>query len=174
MARKLLAPRTTIWFVPLAGVTAFASPKASEVNAGTNLSAAIEAGYTLGATESDTDDSRTIVDAGNIETPGISNYEASLTFFRDDIGTGTNAVPNPTTIFTTAFNLFKVAGVQGWLVSRQGKLHTEAAAVGDILSLYKVENDHARILDGEKGTPIRVQVPFLPQGEMWLNRTAVA
>jgi hypothetical protein len=174
MSKKMMSPNTTIWWVPLAGLTTPSVPKATEITAGTNISGAIETGYKLNATDADTDKSATIIDESNVETPTIGNYEADLTFFRDDIGTGTNAAPSPATIFTTAFNLFKGGPVQGWLVKRLGSKSTVAAAASQQVSVFKVEADYYRTLDGDKGTPVRFQVPFLPLGEYYLNVTTQA
>lgn len=171
---KMMPPNTRIDFVPAAGLTTPSAPKATEMNAGTNLSPAVETGYSLGPTDSDVDNSRTIVDEGMVDTPTIGNYEAKLTFFRDDIGTGTNVAPVPATIFTTVFNLFKTAKVDGWLIKRLGRKNTVAYAAGDIVSVFKVSNDHLRELAHEKGAPFRFEVEFASLGEMYLNKTAVA
>lgn len=164
---KMMSPNTTIWWVPLAGLTTPASPKATEINAGTNLSCAIVTGFTLNATASDTDDSKTICDEGNVQTRTLGNYEANLSFFRDPIG----AAP---TVFTTAYDLFKVARVSGWLISRQGKKATELAEVGDIVSVFKVMSDSSMDETDDKGTPIRLTVPFLQQGVQHVNVDVVA
>lgn len=167
MAEKMMSPNTTIWYVPLAGLTTPAAPKATEINAGTNISCAIVTGYTLNATASDTDDSKTICDEANVQTRTLGNYEANISFFRDPVG----ATP---TVFTTAYDLFKVARVEGWLVSRQGKKSTALAAVSDIVSVYKVMNDASMDETSDKGTPIRFTVPFLQRGEFYVNTTVVA
>ena len=79
---KMMSPNTTIWWIPLAGIADYTQPKVAEITAGINISAAIVTGYTLAATDSDTDDSKTIVDEGNVQTPTFGNYEASLSFYR--------------------------------------------------------------------------------------------
>lgn len=159
---KMMSPNTTITFIPLAGLTTPDAPKATELNAGTNLSCAIVTGYTLNATASDTDDSKTICDEGNVQTRTLGNYEANISFFRDPVG----AAP---TVFSTAYDLFKTSRVEGWLVSRQGKKSTEPFAVGDIVSVYKVMNDSSMDETSDKGTPIRFTVPFLQRGEFFVN-----
>jgi hypothetical protein len=174
MSYKMMSPNTTIWWVPQSGLTTPASPKASEINAGVNISAAIETGFKLNAMDSEVDSSRSIVDEGNVKTPTIGNYEADLNLFRDAIGTGTNDAPVPSTVYTTAFNLFKNGHVTGWLVSRQGQKATAACAAGDIVSAFLVTNDYIEVLDGANNAPIRTHVPFKPNGQMYLNKTAVA
>ena len=174
MSYKMMSPNTTVWWVPQSGLTTPASPKASEINAGTNISAAIETGYKINALDSEVDSSRSIVDEGNVKTPTIGNYEADITLFRDAIGSGTNDAPSPATIYTTAFNLFKNGHVTGWLVTRHGVKSTVACAAGDEVSAYLVTNDYIETLDGAQNAPIRTHVPFKPNGQMYLNKTAVA
>ena len=62
---KMLSPNTTVWWVPADAITNTADLfKAATYTGGTpkavDISCAIAAGMTLGATDSDTDDSRTI------------------------------------------------------------------------------------------------------------------
>lgn len=159
---KMMSPNTTIWWVPLAGIANYLVPKATELTAGTNISAAIVTGYTLGATDSDTDDSKTIVDEGNVTTPTFGNYEANISFFREGVG-------DTPTIFTTAFNLFKDGRVEGWLVSRHGYKSTVAAAATQLVSVFRVYSDYAQDIEGDSGAPIQFTVPFKPQGQMAIN-----
>lgn len=160
---KMMSPNTTIWWVPLAGFLSYLTPKASEITAGVNLSAAIVTGYTLAATDSDTDDSKTIVDEGNVATPTFGNYESSLSFFRDGIG-------DTPTVFTTAIALFTAGRVEGWLVSRHGFKSTVAAtATTHLVSVFRVISDFHQDVEGDGGSPIQVTVPFRPQGQMALN-----
>ena len=159
---KMMSPNTTIWWVPLAGISNYLAPTAAEITAGTNLSAAIVTGYTLGATDSDTDDSKTIVDEGNVQTPTFGNYEANLSFYRDGIG-------DTPTIFTTAFNLFKAGRVEGWLVSRHGFKSTVAATAAQLVSIYRVYSDFGQTIEGDGGAPIQFTVPFKSQGQFATN-----
>jgi hypothetical protein len=162
----MMSPNTTIWWVPLAGITNPAAPTAVQINAGTNISAAVVTGFTLGATDSDTDDSKTITDEGNVLTPTWGNYEGNLSFFRDATG-------DAPTIFTTAYNLFKSGRVEGWLVSRHGYKSTVAAAAGHIVSVYRFFSDLPQDIEGEGGAPVQVTVPFRPQGVMAINVNVV-
>lgn len=159
---KMMSPNTTIWWVPLAGIANYLAPTAAEITAGTNISAAIVTGYTLAATDSDTDDSKTIVDEGNVSTPTFGNYEASLSFYRDGIG-------DTPTIFTTAHTLFNSGRVEGWLISRQGFKSTSAPVAAQLVSIYRVISDYPQTVEGDGGAPIQVTVPFLPQGQFATN-----
>lgn len=160
---KMMSPNTTIWWVPLGGIVDPDAVTAAELGAGINISAAIVTGYTLGATDSDTDDSKTIVDEGNVATPTFGNYEGNLSFFRDGIG-------DTPTVFTTAFNLFKDGRVEGYLVSRQGYKADAAVAAGQLISVFRFISDFQQDIEGDGGAPIQFTVPFRPQGVMAINK----
>lgn len=174
MSYKMMSPNSRIDWIPFAGLTTPSAPKATELNAGTNLSAAIVTGYTLGALASDVDNSKSIADEGNVDTPTLGNYDGKLQFFRDAVGTGTQQAPVPSTIFTTARALFLTAKVEGWLVSRHGAKQNVAYAAGDVVSAFHFVSDYMMTIDQEGGKPILSEVQFLPQGDMFLNVTAVA
>lgn len=159
---KMMSPNTTIWWIPFAGIANYLAPTVAEITAGINLSAAIVTGYTLAATDSDTDDSKTIVDEGNVSTPTFGNYEASLSFFRDGIG-------DAATAYTTANDLFTAGRVEGWLVSRHGYKSTIAAATTQLVSVFGVVSDYHQVVEGDGGSPIQTTVPFKPTGKMSLN-----
>jgi hypothetical protein len=170
MSYKMVSPnRVRIDWIPLAGLTTPASPKATELNAGNNISAAVETGYSLKFTDSKTDPSKTIVQEGNSETPTLKNYEGKLTFFEDEVGSGTQDAPEDATIFTEVVALFKVPYVEGWLVKRVGyKANLDYAALQQV-SVFKFKNDQYRTLEGEPGDPTRIEVEFLKQGEAYYN-----
>ena len=155
---KMMSPNTRIDWYPL---NAFADPEAptvEELNGGTNISCAIAQGYTLNFTASDTDDSKTICDEGNVQNRGFSNYEASLPFFLDGIG------DNPT-VFTTAYDLFSGnERVEGYLVSRQGFKSAVPYAQGQHVSIFQVMSDLSRVTAGDGAAPLQFEVPFMPQG----------
>lgn len=159
---KMMSPNTTIWWLPANGIANFNAPTVAEITAGINLSAAIVTGYTLAATDSDTDDSKTIVDEGNVQTPTFGNYEASLSFYRDAIG-------DASSVFTTANDLFTAGRVEGWLVSRHGYKATVAPATGHLVSVFGVISDYHQVVEGDGGAPIQTTVPFKPTGSMKLN-----
>lgn len=159
---KMMSPNTTIWWIPLSGIVDYTAPTAAEITAGINLSAAIVTGYTLAATDSDTDDSKTIVDEGNVQTPTFGNYEASLSFYRDGVG-------DTPTVFSTAYDLFAAGRIEGWLVSRHGYKHTVAPAAAQLVSLFRVTSDYHQDVEGDGGAPIQATIPFKPNGQMALN-----
>ena len=179
---KMLSPNTTVWWISadnianasdLFKVTTYTADPAKAVD----ISCAIVAGMTLGATESDTDDSRSICDTGNAKTPTVSNYEASLTFFREAIAPGKNAAGN-TSVYDKAFQLFK-RGVldglnEGYLVQRIGFRQGTPIEAGMEISVFKVVADNPKDELGDGNKPIQFTVPFLPQGYMELNKAVVA
>lgn len=167
--------RIAVWWIPEAGLTSGLTPSAAQINAGTRVSPALVTGYTLKMSDSNTDNSKTVEDEGNVETPTLKNYEGKLQFFRDELGSGTQDVPVPATVFTTVLNLFKVPYVSGWLVSRYGPKADVPVAAGDTVSTFKFKNDVYRTLEGDAGeTPVMVEVEFLKQGEAYPNVTCVA
>ena len=170
MSYKMVSPnRVRVDWIPLAGLTTPANPKATELNAGTRISPALETGYTLKFTDSKTDASKTVEDEGNVETPTLKNYEGKLTFFQDEVGAGTQDAPENATAFTAVVALFKVAYVDGWLVKRVGRASNVPYAATHQVSVYKFKNDQYRTLEGEPGDPTRIEVEFLKQGEAYYN-----
>ena len=161
---KLASPNSGVWWVPAAGLTDPYNPSAAQINAGTRISPAMETGYTLGFTDSDTDNSKTVEDEGNVETPTLRNYEAKFSLFLDEVGNGTQDAPENATAFTAAFDLFKTPYVEGYLIHRIGRKGNVPVAAGHLVSVFKVKNDHHRVIEGDAVTPIKVEVEFLTQG----------
>ena len=164
---KMMSPNTTIWWVPESTNWNPLSPSAALLTAARNISCAVVSGYTLNATESDVDDSTSICDSANVELPTYYNYEANITFFRE------GNLADTTSDYYKAFNFFKAGRQPGWLVRRVGYLSTVAAAATQVVSSYKVISDYPQDVV-EDGGPIEFTVPFLPQGNMELNRALVA
>lgn len=166
-SKKMLSPKTTIWWVPLAGLANYLAPTAAEINAGVNISCAIVTGYTLNATDSDVDNTKSICDNSNTSNPTFDNYDANLTFFRSIIADSTG-------VYVAAFNLFKTEGAAGYLIRRIGKDNAAVAAIGDTVSVFGVESDVPTDTESDAGGPIQLGVPFLPQGKMKINYTIAA
>jgi hypothetical protein len=164
---KMMSPNTTIWWVPESANWNPAAPSAALLTAARNISCAVVSGYTLNATESDVDDSTSICDSANVELPTYYNYEANITFFRE------SNLADTTSDYYKAFNFFKAGRQAGWLVRRMGYLSSVAAAATQVVSSYKVISDYPQDVV-EDGGPIEFTVPFLPQGNMDLNRALVA
>ena len=109
--QKLLRGNVTILAAYPEAFANPATPTAAELNNlfvyGTNedgmvfdISCAILDSYTLNMSDSDTDDSISICDIGNVSTPTFMNYDAELDFFRDRSVTDNG-------VYSLAFDLFK-------------------------------------------------------------------
>lgn len=131
-----------------------------------NVSCAIEDGYTLNQTESDTDDSRTICDVGQVSNRTFLTYEASLDGFRDASLTDNG-------VFNLFFRLAKAKDVPVVLVKRIGKVNDAPYAVGDIVSLYSFTTDNpVDVVDDV--TNIMFGARFKPTGGVNINYKVVA
>lgn len=158
MPKKMLNPRTTLWVVPENGVVNPDAPTASELNAGKNISCSVVRGYTLNPTASDTDDSASICDTGNVSNRLYDNYEGELTLFRDA------DTSDATSVYNEAFELFKEPDARIWVYRRLGKDNTASAVNGDEVEGFLFSTDRIRSIDGGDAGPIQFTAPLLPQG----------
>ena len=158
MPNKMLNPNTTLWVVPESGVLNPNAPTVAEITAGTNISCAVVRGYTLNPTASDTDDSASICDTGNVSNRLYDNYEGEFTMFRDA------DVASATSIFNKARNLFIDPDFRHWVFRRVGKKNTLAPIAGDQVEGFLFANDNIRSIDGGDAGPIQFTVPELAQG----------
>lgn len=168
---KMMSPTETIWWVP-SDTPGFDpdAPSAAALTEARNISCAVVSGYTLNPTDSDTDGTTSICNAANVETPTFYNYEANLTFFREEVG----ANEDNTSAYYRAFEFFNQPDAEGYLVRRVGYRESVAAAAGQEVSSYLVSSDYAQDVVPDDGGPIQFTVPFLPQGKMAVNKTLVA
>ncbi|MGN6654577.1 MAG: hypothetical protein ACTHJ9_04460 [Rhodanobacter sp.] len=171
MSTKMLAPNTTIWWVPASANWDPTAPSAALLTDARNISCAIDNGYKLGPTKSDTDKSKSICENANVENRTAYNYEGSLTFFRE------GDLTNNTSAYAKAFSFFK-DGTQnglneGFLVRRTGYKNTVAAAVGQEVESYLFIADNPQDEVADK-TTIKYTVTFKQQGVMDLFTALVA
>lgn len=167
----MLNPNETIWWVPI-DTPSFNpdAPSASALTEARNISCAIVTGYTLNPTDSDTDDSTTICDSANVDNPTSYNYEANITFEREALGADYDA----TSPRARAFEFFKTADAEGYLVRRLGMRNTVAPAAGQEVSVFKVSSDFPQDVVPDDNGAIQMTVPFLPQGKLALDVALVA
>lgn len=158
-SKKMLAPKTTLVWIPYAGMPNYLAPTAAQINAGTNISCAVQTGYSLNPTDPDTDDTKSICDNSNSENPTFDNYEGSLPIFR-----GIRA--ETTGVYSQAYALFKKPDARGYLARRVGKPNTATAAIGDTWSLFGFSTDVPQDIESDAGGPIGMTVPLLPTGEL--------
>lgn len=172
MATKLLRPNVGIY---VAAADAFAgaditastwAPTLAQITDATkvfNISQAVTDGYTLNMTDSDVDNSLSVVDNASVATPTMFNYEASIDGFRD-------ADPSA----DSAYNLFKAkfadaaVGTKYYLIKRVGKAHDAAFATGDLVSVYGVTTDYPIDIVAD-GAMIMIGARFLTTGEVAVN-----
>lgn len=131
-----------------------------------NISCAILDDYTLNMADSDTDDSMSICDIGNVSTPTFANYEASLDFFRDR-SLSDNGV------FNLARRLFMGPDRPFWLIKRIGYSQSEAFAEGQTISMYGVNTDFPVDLV-EDNTMLQFGARFKPNGNININYEVAA
>jgi len=154
-----------------------ATPTAAELNAlfvyGTaetnmvfNISCAVLDDYTLNMSDSDTDDSISICDIGNVETPTFANYEASLDGFRDRSLTDNG-------VFNLFHELFMGVDNPFYLIKRIGYAQNAAFAIGQTISMYGVNTDYGTDLI-EDNTMIQWGARFKTSGSLNINYTIAA
>ena len=174
MAKKMLNPNTTLWVIDAEDVLDIKAITAAAINGdpgdpladpvvpptpgALNFSCAVVRGYTLNPTDSDTDDSASICDSGNVENRLYDNYEGEFTMFRDA------DVDDATSVFNQAFEYFKTPDKRFYVIRRVGKRNNVAAAAGDEVEAFLFTNDHIRSVDGGDDGPIQFTVPMLQQG----------
>ena len=169
---KMMPGNITVWWVPIEK----ASSPTEVLKAATlkdpaviNLSCAIVTGFTLNATDSETDSTASICDTAGVSTPTRDAYEANLTFFRQDLA----AADAANSVFTKAYEAFKKGGAKankrGWLVKRVGYPGDTEPAKDQEVSIFLVMPDNPQDVSSDATTPIQFTVPFLPQGTMILN-----
>lgn len=101
-----------------------------------NISCAItDEGYTANVTDSDTDDTRTICDVGQVQNPTFQTYEVSFDALRDA------SVTDPG-VFNLFFDLFKGIDRPYYIVVRLGKDNTETFAINDDIKVFGVTTDN--------------------------------
>jgi len=160
MPTKMLNPNTTLIVVPESFIVSPLTPSAAVLNGvnAINISCAVTRGYTLNPTDSDTDDTASICDTGNVKNRLFDNYEGEFTLFRD----GNSA--DATSIYNIAFAYFKNVDQRFYVYRRVGKKSTVAIAAADQLEGFLFLNDRTRSVDGGDAGPIQFTVPCLAQG----------
>ena len=149
---KMMPGNITVWWVPIekaASPTEVLKAATLKDPAVINLSCAIVTGFTLNATDSETDSTASICDTAGVSTPTRDAYEANLTFFRQDLA----AADAANSVFTKAYEAFK-----------KGE-----PAKDQEVSIFLVMPDNPQDVSSDATTPIQFTVPFLPQGTMILN-----
>lgn len=102
-----------------------------------NISCAVLDDYTLNMSDPEMDDSLSICDIGNVETPTFDTYEAELNFFRDE---DIDALG----VFNLARDLHLGVDRPFWLIKRVGKPQNALFLTdgSDSLSMFGVTTDY--------------------------------
>lgn len=177
MATKLLRSNITVLLAYPEAFADPANPTAAELNDqfayGTNedamvfnISCAItDEGYTFNLNESDTDDTRTICDVGQVQNPTFQNYEVSFDALRDEDVDAEG-------VFNLLWNLTKGLDRPFWAITRIGKPQTAPFAVNDDIRMLGLVTDNGIDLV-EDNTLIQWGARFKPDGQVvWNYRLA--
>lgn len=138
----------------------------AESNMVFNISCAILDDYTLNMSDSDTDDSISICDIGNVESPTFQNYEVSLDGFRDS---SLSAVG----VFNLFHELFMGVDNPFYIIKRIGYAQNAAFAAGQVISMYGVTTDFGIDLV-EDNTMLQYGARFKTTGALNINYTLLS
>lgn len=134
---------------------------------GFDISCAItDDSVSINLTDSDTDDSLSICDIGNVSTPTFFNYEVTFDSFRNGPVSAGAAVP----VYELPVNLFSAADLPYYIVTRIGPAQGTALAAGQIVSVYGVNTDWPADILGD-GENILFGSRFKPNGQVYTNAT---
>lgn len=142
------------------------APSLAKLTAASDISCAIETGYTLNPAKSDVNSKKTICDDSKVETPVRYNYEGQMTFFRE------GDLEDSVSAYARAFAFFGTTRRTGYLVRRSGIPRTVPLAVGQKVDSFKFINDVPQ--DQVDDDLIQFSTKFLQQGRMELNKALVA
>jgi hypothetical protein len=134
-----------------------------------NISCAIpDDGLTAHITDSDTDDTRTLCDLGQVKNPTFTTYEVSLDALRDSSVTDNG-------IFNLFFDLFKSPDRPFWIIVRIGKSNTAPFLTdgSDVITLFGVNTDNPNDIV-EDGGLIKFGARFKNNGATYINYRVVS
>lgn len=120
----------------------------------------------INLTDSDTDDSISICDIGNVSTPTFFNYEVSFDSFRNGPVANGAAVP----VYELPVRLFSAPDKPFYIVTRIGPDQGAALAAGQVVSIYGVNTDYPTDILGD-GENILFGSRFKPSGQVYTNAT---
>lgn len=138
----------------------------AETNMVFNISCAVLDDYTLNMADSDTDDSISICDIGNVQSPTFQNYEVSLDGFRDSSLSATG-------VFNLFHELFMGVDNPFYIIKRIGYAQNAAFAIGQTISMYGVTTDYGIDLI-EDNTMLKYGARFKTTGSLNTNYTIAA
>lgn len=122
----------------------------------------------INPTDSDTDDSISICDIGNVSTPTFFNYEVTFDSFRNGPVSAGASVP----VYDLPPKLFPTADLPFYIVKRIGPEQGTTFAAGQEISVFGVNTDFPTDVLGD-GENILFGSRFKPTGEINTNTTLV-
>jgi len=111
------------------------TPAASQGNLIHNVSCAITDDYTFNQTDSDTDDTRTICDVGEVANPTFQNFEVELNSLRDISVTDAG-------LYNHVAELTRGVDRPFYAIRRVGPAQADDVEVGQYLSIIGVTTDY--------------------------------
>lgn len=120
----------------------------------------------INLTDSDTDDSISICDIGNVSTPTFFNYEVSFDSFRNGPASAGPAVA----VYELPVTLFNAPDRPYYIVTRIGPDQGTALAAGQTVSIYGVNTDYPTDVLSD-GSNILFGSRFKPSGQVYTNAT---
>jgi hypothetical protein len=155
----------TNWASPTAAQ--FTSALAASPPLGFDISCAItDDSVNINLTDSDTDDSLSICDIGNVATPTFFNYEVSFDSFRNGPASAGTIVP----VYEIPVNLFNAPDRPFYIVTRIGPAQGTAFAAGQIVNIFGVNTDYPVDVLGD-GENILFGSRFKANGQVYTNAT---
>lgn len=123
-------------------------------------------GFTANKTESETDDTRTLCDVGQVQNKTFDTYEVVLDALRD-------AVVTDPSVMNMFFDLFKGVDRPFYIITRLGPLNSEPFAVGDYIKIFGVNTDYPTDLV-EDNTLLGFGARFKNTGDVVVNYEVAA
>lgn len=171
---KLLRGNYSVYAFHPQAIANWAAPTATALNAavatsllGFDISCAItDDSVNINLTDSDTDDSLSICDIGNVSTPTFFNYEVTFDSFRN----GPAAAGAPVAVYELPVNLFSAADRPYYIVTRIGPAQGTTFAAGQIVNIFGVNTDYPVDVLGD-GENILFGSRFKPNGQVFTNAT---
>lgn len=155
----------TNWASPTAAQ--FTSALAASPPLGYDISCALtDDSVSINLTDSDTDDSLSICDIGNVSTPTFFNYEVTFDSFRNGPVSAGAVVP----VYDIPVKLFSNADLPFYIVTRIGPAQGTAFAAGQIVNIFGVNTDFPTDVLGD-GENILFGSRFKPNGQVYTNAT---
>jgi len=169
MSNKTLRGNTDIYVAYLEAFADKNAPTTAELNSATLVtlvSCAVNDDYKLNRTDSDTDNTQSVCDVSQVETPTFDKYEGALNIFTDADQTATG-------VYNKARDLFKNKGVEYIIGKRIGRTQGAAFAINDVISMYHFKTDNPKDVDAA-GSPLQMAASFKPQGWVLTEYKVVA